>query len=150
MFPPDTFPRWDWNRATPPDRHVLVAEDHLGQQVRAASKFMSMFGGDGRVQVSLVPGGLYAAAIIMAKAPNLLILDHDMPDGNGQALLNWMVSSGNVHVPVITFSGIAENNRRMASASAPLFRSFHAFSKEEVLTGAADGAIYSSLEIAPP
>lgn len=109
-----------------------------------------MFGGDGRLQVSLVPGGLYAAAIIMAKAPDLLILDHDMPDGNGQALLNWMISSGKVHIPVITFSGIPENNRRMTAASGPLFRSFHTFTKEEVLTGVADAAIYSSLNIPHP
>lgn len=144
------FPRWDWNRATPPDRHVLVAEDHIGQQVRASSKLRDMFGGDGRMQVSLVPGAVYAAAIIMAKAPDLVILDHDMPDGNGQALLNWMVSSGHVQIPVITFSGIAENNRRMTVASSSLFRVFHTFTKEEVLTGAADAAIYSSLRIPPP
>ncbi len=138
MFSEETFPKWDWNRAVFPDRHVLVCEDHLGQQIRAATLLGELFGLDQRVQVSLVPGARQAAAVLSATKVHAVFLDHDMPDGNGQSLLNWMVSSGFSDVPVFTFSGISENNFRMRNASASLFRIFHVFTKEEVLTGLAN------------
>jgi len=147
MIPREAFPDWDWNRAVFPDRHILVCEDHVGQQARAAQRIVTLFGGDQRVQVSLVPGALQAAAVLSVSKVDLILLDHDMPNGNGQSLLNWMVDRGMVAVPVITFSGIAENNRRMTAASASFFSRFANKTKEEVLTGAADDVLRDFLSL---
>lgn len=147
MISKEAFPDWDWNRMTFPDRHVLVCEDNLGQQARAAGLFLRLFGDQGRVQVSFVPGGLQAAAVLSVSKVDLLLLDHDMPNGNGRALLDWMVDHSFSQVPVITFSGIDENNRRMTAASGHRFSSFFTKNKEEVLTGAADDVLRHVLGI---
>lgn len=148
MFPEETFPKWDWNRAVFPTKHLMVCEDNIGQQARASARLRDMFGPDQLLQVSLVPGARQAAAVMLATNVDLILLDHDMPDGNGQSLLNWMVTTGlGQRVAVVTFSGIPENNRRMSAASSAHFKDFHVFSKEDVLTGSADGVIRSILGI---
>jgi hypothetical protein len=62
-----------------------------------------------------------------------------MPEGNGADLLQWMRNYG-VNIPIITFSGIPQNNEIMISLGAT-----HKFEKCQVLTGAADQLILSLL-----
>ncbi len=57
---------------------------------------------------------------------DLVLLDHDMPNGNGHNLIHWMASTGRQNVPVLTFSGIHENNvRMMAFGQASGMTSMH-------------------------
>jgi len=138
----NSFPDWRWNRLVHPDRHVVVCEDYLDQQVRISSHLRDVFGPQGRVQFSFVPGGLQAAAIMHVQAVDLVILDHDMPNGNGQTLINWMASTGRQNVPVITFSGIQENNAVMMDfGSRSGMTSMHMFDKNSVVDGVADEVI---------
>lgn len=142
------FKDWPHNRAMFPDRHVVVCEDDLCQQARIAQKLSELCGGQHRVQMSLVPGARAAASILSSHDIHLVILDHDMPHGNGSDLLGWMAEAGLLAVPVVTFSGLPPNNERMVSAAASLgFRSVRQFSKNEVVDGAADAFIRESLSL---
>lgn len=111
------FSQWRRNRLTHPDKHVVVCEDDIMQQARIANHLADLFGGQGRVQVSFVPGGLLAWWIIQnctgqAGSVDLVILDHDMPLGNGSELIAAL-DEYDLRPQVLTFSGIAENNQRM-------------------------------------
>lgn len=97
-----------------PTKHVLVCEDDIAQQLRFCTKLRSMLDPQGIVQISLVPGGLMAAAIMSYTDVDLLILDHDMPLGNGSDLLTWMTAQGK-KIPVLFASGIKANNVYMAT-----------------------------------
>jgi CheY-like chemotaxis protein len=123
------------NRLKYPTHHILVCEDDLTNQYAMVQKLLSMFEPQGTVQISVVPGGLAAAAIIHFCKVDLILLDHDMPEGNGADLLGWMKEE-NKKIPVITFSGILENNIIMMGLGAT-----HQFMKGDVLTGAADELI---------
>ncbi len=140
---PEYFPEWDWNRMTHPDRHVVVCEDDLGQQARASGKMRDLYGAQGRVQISLVPGAIQAAAAMsVSKRVDAVLLDHDMPEGNGQSLINWMAGNGFLNTPIVSFSGIPQNNTNMNTlAIAHGFTNFHVFTKEEVLGGLADAIL---------
>ncbi len=129
-----------WNRRTYPTKHVVVCEDDLSNQAAIMAKLSTMFDREGHVQVSLVCGGLGAAGIMAWSKVDLVILDHDMPEGNGADLLDWMKKQGRSEVPVITFSGIPENNVRMSGLGA-----HHQFSKRQVLEGEADALIMQYL-----
>lgn len=140
------FPDWNHNRSVFPDRHVVVCEDDVAQQARVAGRLAEVFGGQGRVQVSLVPGGLMAATVIAARGADLVILDHDMPNGTGSALISWMHQNGHCGIPVLTFSGIAANNEKMAEMASRLgFKSVRVSSKNEVCDGTSDGWMSSVL-----
>lgn len=140
------FPDWTWNRLVHPDRHVVVCEDYLNQQVRMATRFCDTFDPQGRVQFSFVPGALSAAAIMHVQPVDLVLLDHDMPNGNGHDLIRWMASTGRQSVPVLTFSGIPENNSRMMSFGRDSgMTSMHMFGKNDVIDGHADEVIKALL-----
>lgn len=106
------------------------------------SRMSSMFDREGHVQVSLACGALGAASILRYSAVHLVILDHDMPEGNGEDLLDWMKKNGKSNTPVITFSGIHENNLKMSQLGAQ-----HMFSKSQVLQGDADSLILQYLSV---
>jgi CheY-like chemotaxis protein len=143
-----SFPDWTWNRLVHPDRHVVVCEDYLDQQARICSHLRDVFPPQGNVQFSFVPGGLAAAAIMHVQAVDLVILDHDMPNGNGQNLIAWMASTGRQGVPVITFSGIPQNNERMMEFGARTgMTAMHQFVKNDVVDGHADPLIRSLLRL---
>jgi CheY-like chemotaxis protein len=129
-----------WNRIQMPNRHVLVCEDDLDNQILAAGFLRRLFEPQGRVVVSLASGGAAAAGVLGSSDVHLVLLDHDMPFGNGADLLRWMRASMDRAVPVITFSGIPENNQRMMELGAT-----HEFSKSAVLSGQADDVIRSLL-----
>jgi CheY-like chemotaxis protein len=124
------------NRQKYPQKHILICEDDLTQQKRILEHFLSIFEPQGEVQFSVVPGALMAAAIISSVKADLIILDHDMPQGNGSDLLAWLTQQNNT-TPVITFSGIPQNNTHMGNLGA----AFPFFGKEDVISGKADGLI---------
>lgn len=124
-----------------PVRHVLVCEDDLDNQGRAVDHFRRTFEPQGEVVFSVVSGGAAAAGVIEFSDVHLVILDHDMPFGNGADLLRWMRSSGKA-IPVVTFSGIPENNQRMVELGAA-----HCFTKHSVLSGEADALIREILGV---
>lgn len=141
-----SFPDWAWNRLVHPDRHVVVCEDYLNQQVRIATRFQDTYDPQGRVQFSFVPGALSAAAIMHVQKVDLILLDHDMPNGNGHNLIHWMASTGRQNIPVLTFSGIHENNVRMMDfAHRSGMKSMHMFGKNDVIDGHADEVIRTLL-----
>jgi CheY-like chemotaxis protein len=135
-----------WNRLVHPDRHVVVCEDDLGHQTRMAAHLNNVFEPQGRVQFSFVLGALAAAAIMCSLPVDLVILDHDMPNGNGQTLIHWMASTGRQNVPVVTFSGLAHNNDHMMSFGRDSgMTSMHMFCKNDVVDGHADEVIRTLL-----
>jgi len=129
------------NRLRMPTRHVLVCEDVLHNQARIASHFEELFAHEGEVQVSFVCGAEPAAAILASMPVDLILLDHDMPYGDGPELLKWMAGR-DLCTPVITFSGIPGNNDRLVRCGAK-----HRFEKSEVIQGRADGVIQELLRL---
>lgn len=131
------------NRRMMPVKHVLVCEDVIRHQAQIAAHFQALFDHEGEVQVSLVCGAEAAAAILSSMTVDLILLDHDMPYGNGPELLSWMKQS-RLKIPVITFSGIPSNNDHLVHCGAT-----HLFSKAEVTSGAADQLIKDLLQVGP-
>jgi len=124
-----------WNRLKLPTRHLLICEDDLDCQIRLAASMRRLLEPQGDAVVTCVPGGMAAAGVIGWTAVDLVILDHDMPHGNGADLMRWLRSNGRA-VPVITASGIPANNDVLMSLGAD-----HAFTKEQVISGDADALI---------
>jgi CheY-like chemotaxis protein len=129
------------NRLTMPVKHVLVCEDVIKNQAEIAAHFQSLFPHEGEVQVSFVCGAEAAAAILSSMTVDLILLDHDMPYGNGPELLRWL-KDGGLDIPIITFSGIPSNNDQLMLCGA-----HHRFSKAEVISGAADRLIEELLRM---
>lgn len=129
------------NRMVYPQKHLMVVEDIIGNQKRVLDHFADIFESDGLVQISLVPGALAAASIIKSCKIDLIILDHDLPEGNGSDLLIWM-KNNNINIPVITFSGIPYNNAHMGNLGAE-----YIYGKEDVISGKVDNIIKSILQI---
>jgi hypothetical protein len=131
------------NRMVYPQKHLMIVEDIIYNQKRALDHFSNIFDSDGLVQISLVPGALAAAGIISNCKVNLIILDHDLPEGNGSDLLTWM-KKNNINIPVITFSGIPYNNSHMGNLGAT-----YIYNKEDIISGKTDNIIKSILNIEP-
>jgi CheY-like chemotaxis protein len=129
------------NRIGYPQRHILVCEDNLNCQRDILEHFLKIFDPQGIVQFSVVPGGVAAASIISSVKVDVILLDHDMPEGNGADLLAWLKEKG-LTIPVITFSGIPQNNAHMMTLGAT-----HMFNKGDVINGAADAIIKGILEL---
>lgn len=127
------------NRIKYPQKHIIVCEDDLSVQAKIATHFASIFEHQGDIQFSFVPSAIAAAHLIAATTSgamkvNLLLLDHDMPEGNGTDLINWLHKFDH-EIPIISFSGIESNNLSMQK----LYRhAFHLYSKDDVLNGKAD------------
>ncbi len=129
------------NRLLYPTKHILVCEDNLDNQSSIAKHFSDTFGAEHLVQCSFVSGSLAASAILSYCQIDLILLDHDMPHGNGIDLLKWMKNTGN-KTPVITFSGIPYNNISMMQNGAN-----HLFGKGDVINGDADELIKNILQL---
>ncbi|HLY75973.1 MAG TPA: response regulator [Planctomycetota bacterium] len=129
------------NRTRMPMKHVLVCEDVIRNQAQIAAHFETLFAHEGEVQASFVCGAEAAAAVLSSMEVDLILLDHDMPCGDGPELLKWM-KSRRCEVPVITFSGIPANNDHLIRCGAE-----HRFEKAEVIRGDADGLIKELLRI---
>ena len=127
-------------RPTYPQKHILIVEDTITHQIDILKHLGTIFEHQGIVQLSVVPGALAAASIIGSGLKiDVIILDHDLPEGNGSDLMLWMKERG-LTIPVITFSGIPQNNNYMMSLGAT-----HNFGKGEVICGMADGVIKAIL-----
>ncbi len=129
------------NRHKFPTKHVLICEDFLDMQCEIMKHFASRFESQGIVQFSLVAGARAAAGVILATPIDLILLDFDMPNGNGADLMGWLRSNG-YGMPVLTFSGLKANNDELMRLGA-----HHKFSKDEVLLGKADLLICSLLGV---
>lgn len=138
--------RWH-NRQTLPLRHVIVCEDNLANQAAIAGRFAKLFEAEGPVQVSYVPGALMCATLMNHVEVDLVILDHDMPHGNGSDLIEWwkthFVPAGRSVPPLITFSGIPANNEHMKR----LHPDAHLYVKGDVISGMADDLIKYILKV---
>lgn len=125
------------NRETFPTKHVLVCEDNLAAQSDLANRLITLFGSCGLVQASFAPGAAQAAGILSHVGAELIILDHDMPFGNGIEFIEWMKAAGHhPTIPIVTFSGIDANNDALMAAGA-----HYKFKKNEVINGQADEII---------
>lgn len=134
-----------------PDRHVVICEDDIHQQVRVAALFEALFGPQHRVQITLCPGAMMAFAVITSVQTDLVLLDHDMPYGSGIDLLVNLKKVQDQHKddpdtlarfsPVIlTFSGIPQNNDRLMEAGA-----HHKYQKDDLINGAANALLFRHL-----
>jgi len=131
------------NRKEFPDYHILICEDDLDMQIRILNLMRELFDPQGKVQISCVSGARQAKGVIESTNVNLIILDHDMPYGSGDELLVYIhkymkenILMTKKNVPVITFSGISENNDRLFRLGAK-----YKFTKNEVLKGKANDII---------
>lgn len=133
------------NRRHFPKRHVIVVEDDIENQLRFAAWASARFDGQGEVQFDFVCSAVAVAAILKNLKPNLIILDHDLPMGNGSDLLTWMGKEGIKDIPVITASGIPNNNKHMASLAEQQGIECYLYEKIQVYLGEADQKIASIL-----
>lgn len=127
------------NRLKAPTKHILVLDDVINNQARLAQHFNEIFEHEGDIEVSFVSGGNYGIAIVKYSPPDLIILDHDMPSGDGGEFLKWLRDLGE-KIPVITFSGIQSNNQHLLDLGAD-----YGFEKEAVIQGLADEVIFEIL-----
>jgi len=124
------------NRPIFPQKHILVVEDNLSCQFKIASHFNDIFEEEGHVIASFVSNAIAAAAIIVGKVPvDLILLDHDLQWGNGTELL-IMIKELGIIIPVITFSGLPYNNKKMVEIGAD-----YGYQKQDVIDGKADHII---------
>jgi len=129
------------NRLKYPQKHILICEDDLTNQSGILNHFLQVFEPQGIVQFSVVPGALAASALITYCKIDLIILDHDMPEGNGSDLIMW-IQANNRKIPIITFSDVEQNNVNMMIQGA----NYH-FDKSAVLEGKADDLIKKILKL---
>lgn len=145
------------NRLTMPTKHVLICEDDIEQQRNLLGVFQRLFGHQGHVQVSVVPGGAFAAALFWFSSDggncgpafdefDLVLLDHDMPIGNGTELIASMERNNPYQhlkrMPIITASGIPSNNDALMAAGAT-----YKFTKQQIINGDADDLLRELLKL---
>lgn len=134
------------NRLEMPVKHVLICEDDLDFACDAIRTIRRLYGHQGKVGVSVVPGAEQAVAIIgdLKHKVDLILLDHDMPWGNGSDLIDWLKDHNTVidPIPTITCSGIESNNLYMTALGAT-----HRGSKNELKLGELDHLIQEILEV---
>ena len=136
------------NRHEMPTQTLLICEDDIKHQRELMARAEKLFPPQGKIQVALVPSSIMAARIIsegFTKHVKCIILDHDMPYGNATNLIQWMNESG-VKIPVVTASGIPENNKHMKRLCDSLGIECHEYDKFRVIDGEADGAILGYFE----
>lgn len=135
------FPRRLINRLQMPTKHILVIEDVLVHQSDIADHFAKIFPHEGLVQVSYVSGCNAAAGVIERAQVDLIILDANTPDGDAFSFLPWRAAMC-PEIPVITFSGIPQNNDWMKQNGSE-----YKFLKHEVIEGKTDELIKRLLEL---
>lgn len=138
------------NRIMMPEKHVLICEDDIHQQVRVAALFETLFGPQHRVQITLCPGSIMGIAVMVMFGADVVLLDHDMPFGSGIDFLRTLdqvkapltddVAKQKLSPVVFTFSGIPSNNDRLMEAGA-----HHNFQKDALINGAANDLLFKYL-----
>lgn len=133
------------NRLEFPTKHVIVLEDDLTHQKEFAELMSKQFPAQGKVGVVFSPSAI-VAALMIEKFDNvrLLILDHDMPYGNGSDLIHWMgkhQKEKSENITIVTASDIPENNDRMEIDANSYGIRVHRFEKSDVIAGKANKQI---------
>lgn len=137
------------NRREMPHQTLLICEDDIKHQRELMERAEKLFPPQGKIQVALVPSSIMAATIIsqgFKDQVRCIILDHDMPYGHATNLLQWMDEAGIKHIPVVTASGIPQNNKHMKNLCDSLGIECHEYDKFEVIGGEADGVIRGYFE----
>lgn len=132
------------NRLIYPQKHILICEDDLSFQIVILNHLLSVFEPQGIVQFTTVPGSLAAATIINNCRIDLIILDHDMPQGNGPDLINWM-KQNNKNIPIITSSGIDSNNINLLNHAIGF--NIYPFNKNDIVSGQTDKLIKKIINV---
>ena len=127
------------NRIKFPIKHILICEDDIEMQYEIFKHFKNIFESQGDVIISCVAGSIEAFALIQTKCFDLIILDHDMPYGNGSDFL-LALKQINFNIPIFTFSGCLANNNHMIKLGAT-----YKFLKQDIIDGKADNLIKSIL-----
>ena len=128
-----------------PDKHIVICEDDILCQKQIIDHFNDIFERQGKVRITLLSGTIELAHILSQYCYytweiNLIILDHDLPYGNGIDFLKWIKKQPNIEIPIMTFSGQPINNRNMMKLGAN-----YEFTKDEVIQGRADEIIKNIL-----
>lgn len=123
------------NRLCMPTKHLLIVEDDIDRSIDILRHISIMYGPQGSVQVSVAADSISAIGIVDRQEVNLILLDHDLPWGCGTELLEYM-RYNNITIPVITFSGVDDNNIRLMKCGAN-----YMYSKYDVIGGKADSII---------
>ncbi len=134
------------NRLEMPDKHILIVEDDIDNQMLFAQWARSLFAPQGKVQIDFVCSGVSAACIMGQLPINLVILDHDLPIGNGSDLIKWM-HHHKKKIPIITASGIPENNTMMVVGCNAIGMEVYEFWKPEVIDGKANDIVKKILGV---
>lgn len=131
------------NRRYFPDKQIIICEDDLHHQMEFAQLMRTLFEPQGKVDITFTPSGAVAAKAIeiYREHLNLIILDHDMPIGNGTDLIKWMAMNSYHDIPIITASGHLPNNPHMVDLCRSLTIPVHKYTKREVLDGKANDLI---------
>src|SRR6185369_4502143 len=134
------------NRLKFPTKKIWILEDDLDAQANFVAWARARFEPKGQVQFDFMASGIAAAAALLHLTPDVLILDHDLPYGNGSDLLGWMKENGKTNIPIITASGWAPNLDHMMRLSQEYGIEMHRFMKYEVYHGKADALILEILQ----
>lgn len=118
------------NRLQFPNKHIVICEDDIDNQIKFAHAMRSFFPPQGDVQIDIVSSAVAAACICMNMKVDLIILDHDMPYGFGSELITFLHAQGKI-VPIITASDIPENNANMVKLATELGYPVHHFQKQD-------------------
>lgn len=143
------------NRRSFPDKHIIIVEDDNSAMLQFATLMFDLFPAQGFIDYSMTSSGIAAAAMVQSlnevkvngkNVLKLLILDHDLPYGTATNLINWMAGVGIINIPIITASGIPENNAHMKKIGEEFGMIVHEFQKPEVLEKKANQLILEILE----
>ena len=119
------------NRIAFPDKWCLILEDDMDYQRKFIEEVQEVFGPQGKMLCVCAPSALWAIKLFSESTsllektsddmgmqfPTFIILDHDMPYGNAQDFLEFY-RLNNLKIPVLTASGIAQNNDVMMQKGA--------------------------------
>ena len=133
------------NRLKFPHKKIWIVEDDLRAQADFVSWARQRFEPQGQVQFDFMASGICVAASLLHLTPDLLILDHDLPYGNASDLIEWMKENGKTKIPVITASGVPENNDHLMAICIDAGIEVYKFQKWEVYQGKADAFILEIL-----
>ena len=128
------------NRRTMPSKQIVICEDDIENQIKLLTTIGSLFDPQGDVEISVISGAIAASEVIANRS--LIILDHDMPYGNGMDLLRY-IQEQKIAATVITASGIESNNQRMKAYCDLNHIECYCLSKRQVIAGEANSLILS-------
>lgn len=115
------------NRKEFPTRYALIVEDDSEWQAKILNFCTTMLGNQSNILFVCCPSAVFAKSAFEAMypmMPTFMLLDHDMPWGDGVQLMKWMFKHvgqdvvGAVRLPVCAISGIPQNNKNLTNYGA--------------------------------